>query len=101
MMGDKPAITRSAPFFSATEDPIFDTSILDPKTGKATLLSYSGLVTPVTLGAAIRDRVRRLVAAAGRLSCARCTYTPMDANWMPGGRQPIAVHLRLGAHLSC
>ena len=20
------------------------------------------------------------------------TYTPMDVNWMPGGRQPIAVH---------
>src|ERR1700742_3438444 len=51
MDGDKPAITRSAPFFSATEDPIFDTSIIDPKTGKATLLSYSGMITPVTLGA--------------------------------------------------
>src|SRR5665213_1112249 len=52
MDGDRAAITRSAPFFSATEDPIFDTSILDPKTGKATLLSYSGMITPVTLGAA-------------------------------------------------
>src|SRR4051812_14139456 len=34
-MGEKPAITRSARFFSATEDPIFDTSIIDPRAGKA------------------------------------------------------------------
>jgi methylamine dehydrogenase heavy chain len=90
MDGDKPAITRSAPFFSATEDPIFDTSILDPKTGKATLLSYSGLITPVTLGAAPK------IGAAWSLQQAafmrKGTYTPMDVNWMPGGRQPIAVH---------
>jgi methylamine dehydrogenase heavy chain len=24
------------------------------------------------------------------------TYTPMDVNWMPGGRQPIAVHHATG-----
>ena len=90
MDSDKPAITRSTPFFSATEDPIFDTSILDPKTGKATLLSYSGLITPVTLGAAPK------IGAAWSLQQAafmrKGTYTPMDVNWMPGGRQPIAVH---------
>src|SRR5258708_5721724 len=90
MDGAAPSITRSAPFFSATEDPIFDTSILDPKTGKATLLSYSGLITPVTLGAAPK------IGAAWSLQQAafmrKGTYTPMDVNWMPGGRQPIAVH---------
>src|SRR3954468_8343591 len=51
MNGAKPSIIRSARFFNATEDPIFDTSIIDPKTGKATMLSYSGMVTPVALGA--------------------------------------------------
>ena len=90
MDGTAPNITRSAPFFSATEDPIFDTSILDSKTGKATLLSYSGLVTPVTLGPAPK------IGAAWSLQQAafmrKGTYTPMDVNWMPGGRQPIAVH---------
>jgi methylamine dehydrogenase heavy chain len=50
-MDAKPIITRSDAFFNATEDPIFDTSIIDQKTGKATLLTYSGLIIGVTLGA--------------------------------------------------
>jgi methylamine dehydrogenase heavy chain len=90
MEGDKPAIVRSAPFFSATEDPIFDTSILDAKTGRATLLSYSGLITPVTLGATPKIGASwSLQQSAGMR---KGSYTPMDVNWMPGGRQPIAVH---------
>jgi methylamine dehydrogenase heavy chain len=90
MDGDKPAITRSTPFFSATEDPIFDTSILDPKTGKATLLSYSGSITPVTLGAAPKIGAAWSIQQAAFMR--KGTYTAMDVNWMPGGRQPIAVH---------
>src|SRR4051812_29993786 len=94
MNGAKPSITRSARFFNATEDPIFDTSIIDPKTGKATMLSYSGMVTPITLGATPQ------IGAAWSLQQAafmrKGTYTPMDVNWMPGGRQPIAVHHATG-----
>jgi methylamine dehydrogenase heavy chain len=90
-MGEgKPVITRSAPFFSATEDPIFDTSILDAKTGKATLLSYSGLITPVTLGPAPKIGASWSLQQAAFMR--KGTYTAMDVNWMPGGRQPIAVH---------
>jgi methylamine dehydrogenase heavy chain len=90
MDGDKPSITRSAPFFSATEDPIFDTSILEAKTGKATLLSYSGMITPVTLGLAPRIGAPWSLQQAAFMR--KGTYSPMDVNWMPGGRQPIAVH---------
>ena len=90
MTGDKPAITRSAPFFSATEDPIFDTSVLDPKTGKVTFLSYSGLVTTATLGATPKIEAPWSLQQAAYMR--KGTYTPMDVNWMPGGRQPIAVH---------
>jgi methylamine dehydrogenase heavy chain len=90
MDGAKPGITRSVPFFSATEDPIFDTSILDSKTGKATLLSYSGLITPVTLGAAPKIGAAWSIQQAAFMR--KGTYTAMDVNWMPGGRQPIAVH---------
>jgi methylamine dehydrogenase heavy chain len=90
MTGATPHITRSAPFFSATEDPIFDTSVVDAKTGKATLISYSGLITPVSLGA------KPVIGASWSLQQAafmrKGTYTPMDVNWMPGGRQPLAVH---------
>jgi len=88
------AITRSAPFFNATEDPIFDTSIVDPKTGKATLLSYSGLITPVTLGATPKIEVPWSLQQAAFMR--KVTYSPMDVSWMPGGRQPIAVHHATG-----
>jgi methylamine dehydrogenase heavy chain len=94
MSGGRPAITRSARFFNATEDPIFDTSIIDPKTGKATLLSYSGLITPVTLGAVPQIGESWSLQQAAFMR--KGTYTPMDVNWMPGGRQPIAVHHATG-----
>ena len=94
MDGAKPAITRSAPFFNATEDPIFDTSIIDPKTGKATLLSYSGLITPVTLGPAPKIGASWSLQQAAFMR--KGAYTAMDVNWMPGGRQPIAVHHATG-----
>jgi methylamine dehydrogenase heavy chain len=90
MTGDKPAITRSAPFFSATEDPIFDTSILDPRTGKAIFLSYSGLITTAMLGATPKIDASWSLQQAAHMR--KGTYTPTDVNWMPGGRQPIAVH---------
>jgi methylamine dehydrogenase heavy chain len=90
MDGEKPVITRSAPFFSATEDPIFDTSIVDAKAGKATLLSYSGLITPVTLGAAPKIGASWSIQQAAGMR--KGSYTPFDVNWMPGGRQPIAIH---------
>ena len=94
MDGDKPAITRSAPFFSATEDPIYDTSILDAKTGNATMLSYSGMITPVTLGAVPKIGAAWSIQQTAHMR--KATYTPMDVNWMPGGRQPIAVHFASG-----
>jgi len=94
MEGAKPTITRSARFFNATEDPIFDTSILDPKTGKATMLSYSGMITPVQLGATPQIGTPWSLQQAAFMR--KATYTPMDVNWMPGGRQPIAVHHATG-----
>ncbi|HUE66180.1 MAG TPA: amine dehydrogenase large subunit [Rhizomicrobium sp.] len=94
MDGPTPSITRSAPFFSATEDPIFDTSIIDPKTGNVTMLSYSGLITPVALGPAPRIGAPWSIQQAAFMR--KATYTPMDVNWMPGGRQPMAVHFASG-----
>jgi methylamine dehydrogenase heavy chain len=94
MDGAKPTIARSARFFNGTEDPIFDTSIIDKKTGKATLLSYRGMVTPVTLGATPQIGTPWSLQQAAHMR--KASYTPMDVNWMPGGRQPIAVHHATG-----
>jgi len=48
------------------------------------------LITPVALGA------KPVIGASWSLQQAafmrKGTYTPMDVNWMPGGRQPLAVH---------
>jgi methylamine dehydrogenase heavy chain len=93
-MTDTPSITRSPRFFNATEDPIFDTSVIDAKTGKATLLSYSGMITPVTLGATPQIGASWSLQQAAFMR--KVTYTPMDVSWMPGGRQPIAVHHATG-----
>lgn len=93
-MEGTPAITRSPRFFNATEDPIFDTSVVDAKTGRATLLSYSGLVTPVTLGAVPQIGASWSLQQAAFMR--KVSYSPTEVNWMPGGRQPIAVHHATG-----
>jgi methylamine dehydrogenase heavy chain len=94
MDGKTPEITRSAQFFNATEDPIFDTSIVDPKGGRATFLTYSGLIIGAELGATPKIETGWSVQQAAGMR--KGTYTPMDVNWMPGGRQPIAVHNATG-----
>lgn len=92
--GKKPVLTRSASFFNAVEDPIFDNSLSNPKTGEVTFLSYSGLITSVQLGATptIGEPWSLQVAASMR----KQVYTPMDVNWVPGGRQPLAIHHATG-----
>jgi methylamine dehydrogenase heavy chain len=94
MNGSTPSLTRSKAFFSATEDPIFDTSVVNAKTGEATLISYSGLITPVSLGAQPKIGASWSIQQAAFMR--KASYTPMDVNWMPGGRQPIAVHFATG-----
>jgi methylamine dehydrogenase heavy chain len=94
MDGATSSITRSAPFFSATEDPIYDTSVIDPKTGNATMLSYSGLITPVSLGPVPKIGATWSIQEAAHMR--KAAYTPVDVNWMPGGREPIAVHFSSG-----
>ncbi len=84
-MAGKPEITRSAPFFNAVEDPIFDTSVIDPKSGKATFLSYSGLITTRHPGRHAQDR-RRLVGADDRPYAQGRLYS--DGCELDAGRAP-------------
>jgi methylamine dehydrogenase heavy chain len=87
-------LSHLEPFFSATDDPIFDNSIVDPRTGKALFLSYSGLVYEAVLGA------RPLVAAPWSIHEAAGLRggieDPPEVKWLPGGRQPIAFNARTG-----
>jgi methylamine dehydrogenase heavy chain len=92
--GAKPTVTRSAPFFPATQDPIYDNSVVDPATGVATFVSYTGKIYRVTLGAEPKIEAPWSVQAAAGLR--EGSTAPLNVNWLPGGRQLIAVHNATG-----
>ncbi|CAN5394966.1 hypothetical protein BH10PSE12_BH10PSE12_13600 [soil metagenome] len=86
----KGTLSRTTTFFSAENDPIFDNSFVDTKTGKALFLTYTGLIYEATLGAKpVIGEPWSLQTAAG---VPPAVTTPLTVNWMPGGRQPIAYH---------
>jgi methylamine dehydrogenase heavy chain len=85
-----PRITHTAPFFDATNDPIFDNSLVDRDSGRAVFLSYTGLIYSAQLGAQpVIEKPWSILAAAG--------FKPAGTGaaelaWRPGGRQPLAWH---------
>jgi methylamine dehydrogenase heavy chain len=92
--GAKPVTTRSASFFSATDDPIFDNFAYDKTKQEAVFLSYTGQVYTAKMGATPTVSAPfSLQAAAG----VRPGDTkPLDANWYPGGGQQVALHRATG-----
>lgn len=94
--GAKPVTTRSASFFSATDDPIFDNFAYDKSKQEAVFLSYTGQVYIAKMGATPTVSAPfSLQAAAG----VRPGETkPLDTNWYPGGGQQLALH-RASGHL--
>ena len=94
--GKKPAITRTAPFFQATDDPIFDNYAYDLAKKQAVFLTYTGLVYTASIAAQpVVTQPFSIQAAAGLRPG---DTKPLDINWMPGGRQPMALH-RPSGHL--
>lgn len=87
-------VERSPVFFSAEEDPIFDNSFVDRRTGKAIFMTYSGLLHEANLGA------RPAIAAPWSLQQAAGlpagSTAPLATGWFPGGRQPIAFNRATG-----
>jgi len=80
------------PFFSADEDPLFETSVIDRASGEAWFLSYSGKVFPVKFGPGVPrvDKSWSLTAAAGMAASGTGLQ---ELAWRPGGSaQVIAVH---------
>ena len=92
--GAKPEITRSAPFFSATNDPIFDNFGYDGVKQQAVFLTYTGQVYTAKLGATPTiSEPFSIQAAAG---VAPADTKPLDVHWYPGARQGLAYHLGTG-----
>lgn len=92
--GRTATITHTAPFFSASGDPIFDTFVYDRGKAEATFVTYTGLVYQAKIGTAPTiSQPWSLQAAAGLRPG---DTKPLDINWMPGGRQLMALHRRTG-----
>ncbi|MDI1295318.1 MAG: amine dehydrogenase large subunit [bacterium] len=94
--GAKADITHSAPFFSATDDPIFDNFAYDKVKKETTFLSYTGLIYTAKLGPTPTISAPFSIQAAAGIRAA--DTKPVDINWYPGGRQPMALH-RPSGHL--
>lgn len=88
--GGAAKITHTKPFFDAIMDPIFDNSVSDPQTGKATFITYSGLIYQVNLGASVAPPKPWSIQEGAGMKKAEAA--PLAVAWYPGGSQPVAVH---------
>ncbi|MBT2187285.1 amine dehydrogenase large subunit [Sphingobium nicotianae] len=88
--GAKPVITHSAPFFSATGDPIFENFQYDKAKQQTVMMSYTGLIYTATLGATPTVAQPYSIQAAAGYAAA--DTKPLAVDWYPGGRQPMALH---------
>lgn len=94
--GTKADISHSAPFFSATDDPIFDNFTYDKRKKETTFLTYTGQIYQARLGATPTISAPFSIQAAAGIRPGETK--PLELNWYPGGRQPMALH-RPSGHL--
>lgn len=94
LAGKAPVVTHTAPFFSATNDPIFDNFAYARGKSEATFLSYTGLIYQAKIGATPSVEAPWSIQAAAGLRPG--DTKPLDINWLPGGRQPMALHRASG-----
>lgn len=92
--GNKYAVTRTARFFDAEKDPVFEESPIDRQTGNALFITYTGKVIPVTLGATpVFAEPWSLQQAAGH------PLPPTEPEllaWRPGGSKFATLNKAMG-----
>lgn len=86
----KGEITRSAPFFSPTSDPVFDAFNYSVKRKEAVFLSYTGLIYTAKIG--LKPEVAAPFSIQAAAGLRPGDTKPLDVNWLPGGRQLTAWH---------
>ncbi len=94
MTGAKPALERSASFFDAEHDPVFEESPTDPKSGQTLFVTFSGVVHPVALGPKPAFAQPWTLQEAAGLAPASTDEGALA--WRPGGRAPMAFHVASG-----
>jgi methylamine dehydrogenase heavy chain len=78
------------PFFRPDQDPVSDYSVVDRTTGQGWMLTYSGHIVPVQLGAtAVVGKPWSITLAAGLPESGTGVQ---ELAWRPGGGQLLAVH---------
>jgi methylamine dehydrogenase heavy chain len=82
--------THTAPFFSATNDPIFGPYVYNRAKAEATFITYTGLIYQAKIGATPTIGEPWSIQAAAGLRPG--DTKPLDINWLPGGRQMMALH---------
>ncbi|HEX4742947.1 MAG TPA: amine dehydrogenase large subunit [Caulobacteraceae bacterium] len=92
--GEKPSVTRSAAFFDAERDPVFEQSPTNGATGRTFFVTYSGAVHPVDLGPTPRFEPSWSLQAAAGLQPAGVENGELA--WRPGGYAPMALHRASG-----
>jgi methylamine dehydrogenase heavy chain len=78
------------PFFNPNQDPVSDYSVVDRTTGQGWMLTYSGHIFPVQLGAtAVVGKPWSITVAAGLPESGTGVQ---ELAWRPGGAQLLALH---------
>ena len=90
----KAKLTRTEPFFDANLDPIVDENVVDRATGKAFLISYTGLVYPAQLGATSQVEAPFSIQEGANLP--RPKPDVSELAWRPGGSRFAAYHPQSG-----
>lgn len=87
-------VTRTAQFFDAERDPVFEESLVDRKSGQAWFISYSGKVYGALLGANPRIEAPWTLNEAAGLPPASLQAEVLA--WRPGGSRFAAWHKASG-----
>jgi methylamine dehydrogenase heavy chain len=94
--GGKGEVKRSAPFFAATSDPVFDSFNYSLPAKEAVFLSYTGQIYTAKIGTTSSVSAPFSIQQAAGLRAG--DTKPLDISWFPGGYQPSAWH-RASGHL--
>lgn len=88
--GQAGPVSHTERFFNPDEDPVFSESLVDRSSGRAFLLSYTGLVYPAQLGEHPSiGKPWSLQVAAGMPAAGT---GPQELAWRPGGLNMLAWH---------
>lgn len=96
LAGAKSSIAHTAPFFKATDDPVFDNFAYDKAKKQVVMLTYTGQVFTAAMSATPTISEPFSIQQAAGMKPAGTA--PLELAWYPGGGQPMALH-RASGHL--